>query len=478
MTDSVDFIERDRRPYGEREGFLVKSGLAFLASWVLLTPIAFIGAVIEAPRKLLAPKNKTIGGKKLSYPPVGPPLVEVKPLAEREFDLCMYGATGFTGRLACKYLAKQYGTKIKWAIAGRRKDALEKLKTELVAVDPELKDLVLIQVDSNNDEQLQAMCARSRVVITTVGPFVNYGTPLVRACIATKSNVCDITGEISWVEGLVDNYDAEARKQGSKVLSFCGHDCIPWDLSTYILAKKLKEKGEQLVEIDFTDALKGRPSGGTLETVLESPAGGYKTKNSTFRAWRRSDDGSESPYRLTNASHFRPYVSKTNQWTGFFVMSMVNGKVVERSNVLNGYGRKVVYKEHQAADSLSSVVGRLLGLAAVGPVLALPSVLRSQLLPAPGEGLSEEEMEKGFLQVSGVAVGSKGSKVGSRMYFRYDAGYRETARMLVETGLSIALAPERCIRSAGVLTPGACCPEVLLDRLLATGTELSFMPNL
>src|SRR5437868_2646223 len=143
MSDSVDFIERDKRPYGEREGFLLKSGLTFLASWALLTPIALIGAVFEAPQKLLAPKNKTIGGKKLSYPPVGPALVEVKPLSEREFDLCMYGATGFTGRLACKYLATQYGTKIKWAIAGRRKDALEKLKAELVTMNPELKDLVV-----------------------------------------------------------------------------------------------------------------------------------------------------------------------------------------------------------------------------------------------------------------------------------------------------------------------------------------------
>ena len=477
--DNVDFCARDKRNYGENTGFLLTRTLAFLASWAFAAPVALVNTLINAPKAVSVGKeSKTIGGKKLSFPPVGPALVEVKPLNEREFDLVMYGATGFTGGLACKYLAKQYGKSIKWAIAGRRKDALEKVKQECIKINPDLKDLEIIQVDSSSDEQLQAMCVRSRVVITTVGPFVNYGTPLIRASIATKSNLCDITGEADWVAGLIDNYDDEARKAGSKLVSFCGHDSIPWDLSTYILAKKLKEKGEDLVEIEFIDATVSAPSGGTLESIMEYPIGGYKPKHSKFNPLRRADDGTESPFRLVNKSHLLPVYTSTKEWAGPFVMSMVNGKVVERSNALNGYGQKVVFKEHRAAESYSSVIGRYLELAAAGPILLLPPSLKHKFLPQSGEGPTEEAMENGFLQVTGMATGEKGSKIASRLYFRYDAGYRETARMLVETGLTVALTPEKCHRQSGILTPGSCCAEALFQRLLNTGTEFCFVSNL
>lgn len=479
--DNVDFVERDKRPYGEGPGFLLGASVACLASWAIAAPVAAACGVFNVPRKLLLGNGPATvdGGKQLSFPPISPALVEVLPFKDREFDLVMYGATGFTGKLACKYLARNYGTKVKWAIAGRRMDALENVKAECVKINPDMKDLVCIQVDSADESKLQSMCSRTRVVITTVGPFMRYGTPLVRACIATKSNVCDITGEIDWVAGLIDNYDEEAKKAGSKVVSCCGHDSIPWDITTYVLAKKLKEsKAEELVSIEFVDAIVGKPSGGTLQTTLEYPLNGYKSSKLPFPPLQRADDGSRSQFRLRNQSHFLPYYAGTKQWTGPFIMAMVNSKVVERSNVLVGYGKSVTYMEHRAAESYSSVVGRYLQLAAAGPLLMLPDSLRGMFLPLPGEGPSEKEMEEGFLQVTGIAVGEKGSKVAGRMYCKVDAGYRDTARMLVETGLTLALSPEKCARQSGVLTPAACCGDELFQRLLRSGTEFSFASNL
>jgi len=485
QNGDVDFIARDKRLYGEYENLYVASrGAMALASLTIGVPVAAVSALFSVPQKMLLGKEKkTIGGKKLEFPEVGPLLVEggVKPLAERELDIVMYGATGFTGSLAAKYLAKQYGSSIKWGIAGRRLDALDKVKKECLALNPQIPEdhIKVIQVDAQNDAQLQAMCSRTRVVISTVGPFVNYGTPLVRAAIATGSNVCDITGEVDWVVGIIDRYDELARKAGSKIVSFCGHDSVPWDLTAFMLAKKLKEeKGEEVKSFEMVDAVRGKPSGGTLESVLESPTTPYKPIHGNFSPLRRSDDGTESPFKTRDRSKLLPTKASTNQWGGPFIMSIVNSKVVERSNALNGYGKDVSYMEHRVSNSLSSVIGRYLELIALGPVLMLPSSLRYKFLPAPGEGPSDEDMEKAFLQVTGVATGIQGSRVGSRIYFRQDPGYRDTARMLVETGLSIALSPDRCQRKAGCLTPGSCCAEVLLERLIATGTEFTYLSKI
>jgi short subunit dehydrogenase-like uncharacterized protein len=483
QTD-IDFVQRDQRDFAEEPGFTLVNGLACAASLTIATPIALISGLINLPRKLVSSPSSTgsIGGAKFEYPPIGPVLVEVKPLQEREFDIIVYGATGFTGGLSCEYLARQYGGKLKWAIAGRRMDALEQVKAKCLQLNTDMKpeDLTLIQVDSKSDQKLQEMCNRSRVVVTTVGPFVNYGTPLVRAAIATKSNLCDITGETEWHAGLIDQYDEEAKKAGSKIVSFCGHDSIPWELSTYLCAKKLKEEnGEELASIELVDAVLSAPSGGTLASTLENlPPKVYKPKNLRFNPIHKSDSGEESPYKLRNASKLLPNFTSTKQWAGPFIMSMVNSKVVERSNALNGYGKNVSYKESRAADSFSTVIGRYFQLGAIGPILFLPSMLQSKFLPQPGEGPSTDTMTRGFLQVSAYAVGDKGSKVGTRLYYRSDAGYRDTARMLVETGLSIALSPDNCIRAGGILTPATCCPDTIFKRLLETGCEFCFLTKL
>jgi short subunit dehydrogenase-like uncharacterized protein len=184
--------------------------------------VAVAGGVFSVSKRLATGSATGPGkgiGKKFEYPAIVPPAQAPPALHLREFDLVVFGATGFTGGIAARYLSKQYPSgEVKWAIAGRRKEALDKVKASCLAINPNLQLTVIDGVDSSQDSALQAMTARARCVITTVGPFQLYGTPLVRACIATGTSCCDITGEMDWYGGLVEAYDEAARAAGSKIV--------------------------------------------------------------------------------------------------------------------------------------------------------------------------------------------------------------------------------------------------------------------
>ena len=154
--------------------------------------------------------------------------------SSRNLDLVLYGATGFTGKLACTYLAKNYGKALKWGLGGRRRDALEKVRAEL---GPEFKDLPLLIADSADHPALKAMVVQTKVVISTAGPFTLHGTALVAACAEHGTHYCDITGEADWVRQMILRFDDLARRSGSRIVHFCGHDCVPWDLSVLALSQ-------------------------------------------------------------------------------------------------------------------------------------------------------------------------------------------------------------------------------------------------
>jgi short subunit dehydrogenase-like uncharacterized protein len=407
------------------------------------------------------------------YPPVGPLLVNTPPKFEdREFDVVVYGATGFAGELTVQYLAENYKDKVSWAIAGRRKDALEKIKSKY----PGASHVQCIVADANDDKSLQTMCSRTRVILTTVGPFQLYGTSLVRAAIATSTSYCDITGETDWVAGLVDHYDEKARNAGSAIVSCCGHDSIPWDLSTMMCAERLKRlTGEELATVVMVDECNSAPSGGTLRTVEESiPPMPYRSATHKFSPLLLTPDGKESKYRTKDKSSV--LVGKDSRgFVGPFPMSMVNAQVVRRSNALNGYGTNVQYRESRLGPGFTTVLARYLELFQLLPALLLPDSIKYKLIPAPGSGPSVESMENGFLQVTAMATGVQGSKVTSRIYFNQDAGYKQTALMLCESGLTIALSRDKLKLKSGVLTPGSCQGSVLMDRLIQAGVKWAWL---
>ena len=394
----------------------------------------------------------------------------------------IYGATGFTGRLAIQYVARQYGSKIKWAIAGRSSSKL----TELAQTLGEGYCSVLV-ADSSDPKSLAVMCSKTSVVATAAGPFARYGTPVVDACVKAGIDYCDITGETAWVRDMIADYDDAARKSGSRIVHLCGHDSVPWDLSTFMLAKQLKNKhNETLAKVDFYDDIKSEPSGGTLETAFGIMFGKEsKSKKSAaqkelgYDPLLKTPSGKESTNTLSakNVALYKAPTHASLPHRALFFMAGVNAYTVKRSNAVNGYGAKVVYCEGQAFPSFFAAACNLLGLALFGICLYIPPVrwlMRKFLLPKPGEGPSAESMEKGYLNVLGVAKGSNGTVVKSTMSFKVDPGYKDTARMLVESALALSLEGDKIKSGGGVWTPGCCQKEVLLERLLKTGTAFAF----
>lgn len=322
------------------------------------------------------------------------------------------------------------------------------------------------------------MTSLTKVVLTTAGPFSKYGSDLVKWCAVNGTHYCDITGESDWVREMIDRYDDAARKSGARIVSHCGHDCIPWDLAVLECANKLKTKGESLKEIHFYDEINASASGGTMDTALTILTSRVVYKSSLgYDPLLKTATGEKSSTKLSVQNQaFLGHSAEYQSWVGPFVMAMVMANCVRRSNAINNYGAKITYKEAQVYPSFMAGYVTLLGFFVLGTALYCPPakwLLVTYLLPKPGEGPSEKEMDDGFLRVTGVATGSNGGKARAVFYFPTDPGYRDTARMLVEAGLVLALQGELVRVGGGVWTPAACQGEQLTQRLVNTGSTLT-----
>jgi short subunit dehydrogenase-like uncharacterized protein len=277
-------------------------------------------------------------------------------MVDKQYDIVLYGATGFTGRLAAKYLNKTYGKSISWAIAGRSEAKLRALAAEIGC-----DCCGILVADSGDVASLKALCSAAACIVTCAGPFARYGTSLVEQCVDAGVDYCDITGETAWVRDMIADYDDRARKSGARIVHLCGHDSVPWDLTTLMLSKKLAElnKGEQLASVDFYDHIRSSPSGGTLETamgimfgkekgrpksaaqkslgydpLLKTPSGGA----SASQAVARNVALLQLPKKGAAAA---PASAAARPVRTMFFMAGVNACSVKRSNALNQYGPKV-----------------------------------------------------------------------------------------------------------------------------------------
>lgn len=398
-------------------------------------------------------------------------------MTDREFQLVLYGATGFTGRLGIKYLTKQYGGSIRWAIAGRSESKLQQLAKEC---DPAPSVIV---ASADDVEALRNMAARTAAVAACAGPFARLGSNLVEACVKESTGYCDITGEVHWVRQMIAVHHDAAAASGAHIVHLCGHDSIPWDLTTLMLAKKLREAGEDLAFVDMYTDIRSSPSGGTLETAMgiffgkDGQAKHPAVKALGYDPLLKQNAGAGKSANAVSARNVTAL-----DWTSpprtFFFMAGVNANAVKRSNALNGYGPKVVYREGQVCRNVLAGIIHLLGMALFGFLLIwIPTrwLLRKFVLPQPGEGPSEAYMDSGYLILEGRAKGSKGSKICSKMSFAVDPGYKDTARMVIEAALALSLDRDKISVPGGVYTPAACQGEILLDRLVKTGTTFEYL---
>ncbi len=387
------------------------------------------------------------------------------------YDLIIWGATGFTGKLVAGYVAEHAPAGMVWAIAGRNRDKLEEVKAALGA------DCGVEVGESLDRESLDAIVSRTRVVASTVGPFARYGTPLVEACAQHGTDYCDITGEPQWIRGNIDRLHSRAEASGARIVHCCGFDSIPSDLGVWMLHDHLRrEHGVRLASArGYVAKIKGGLSGGTIASILnllEHASSDKKLRRLVSDPYALNPEGERQGPDRRDQQGVR-YDKSLGRWTAPFLMAAINTRIVRRSNALLGYpyGREFRYRESTLTGGRLQARLVAAGLAAtmIGGSFGPTRWLMRKFLPAPGQGPSAEEREQGRFELRfyGSGEGDSAPEVRGRVIGRSDPGYGETSKMLAESALCLAFdsLPVR----GGILTPASCMGENLLARLRAAG---------
>lgn len=402
----------------------------------------------------------------------------------RRFDVALFGATGFTGRLVAEYLLAHGPRDLRWALVGRSREKLEAVRAELAERAPGAAALPIEVADATDRPALDRVARDSRVICTTVGPYARYGEALVAACAEAGTHYCDLTGEVQFIRRMIDRHHERAKETGARIVHCCGYDSIPSDLGCLMVAEALVERGARPTSVRLlAGESKGGVSGGTvasLMNVLDEAREDPEIRKVLGR-----------PYGLDPDPRFRGpdgadqagvrYDRDLELWTGPFVMAAINTRVVRRSHALRGrpYGEDFGYAEAMSTGRGARGLGRALALAGgLGGFLAAAQVkplraLVERRLPRPGEGPDEASREAGFFvsRLVGHGVRPDGETVTVRGEVRgtKDPGYGETAKMLGESALCLALDEARLPPGGGDLTPATAMGEVLIERLRAAG---------
>lgn len=403
---------------------------------------------------------------------------------DREFEIVLWGATGFTGALVAECLAAVPG--LRWAIAGRDRGKLDAVAARLAVSVPGFDAAALrIQVASIEDPgSLARLATSTRVVLSTVGPYALYGTELVRACAVSGTDYCDLTGEVQWIHRMIAAFDAPARSSGARLVHCCGFDSVPFDMGVWFLQRELAARGMPPASTvrGVVRRMRGSFSGGTLASlmnVMDEAARdpGIRRIGGDANALLPPSDASPRA-RAELGLGFEPGLGL---WTAPFVMAAINTKILRRSNALMGYpwGKAFRYEESMAtgrgiggrlrAYGMAGGLGAFMAAAAAGPTRRL----LTRMLPAPGEGPDREARERGFYAIDFIAPGDAPERPAlvATVSATRDPGYGSTSRMIAECAL--CLARDGTGTPGGSWTPSACMAEALLPRLIS-GAGLSF----
>ncbi|WP_404368026.1 saccharopine dehydrogenase family protein [Sphingomonas sp. MMS24-J45] len=374
----------------------------------------------------------------------------------RDFDIIVFGATGFTGRLVAEYLA-QTGAK-RWAMAGRSQAKLEEVRDLIGAP----ADTPLVTANSDDPASLRTLCQRTQVVLTTVGPYQLYGSDLVAACAETGTAYVDLCGEPAWMRQMIDAHHEAAKASGARIVFSCGFDSIPFDLGVLTLQDAAKDKfGHTVPRVKGrVRKMQGGFSGGTAASLKATLAAA--AKNPTLIGYLTDPfalaPGFKGPHQ---PSGLLPEYDRTIEaWVAPFIMAPINTKNVHRTNFLTGqsYGADFVYDEMMVAPGLGEM-GK-----AAAEAIAKMNPLASDKGPKPGEGPSKEERDAGFYDLLFIGEGPGGERLDCVVTGDKDPGYGSTSKMIAETALCLV---EDVAGDGGIWTPGALMGRVLADRLQA-----------
>ncbi|MFG3344441.1 saccharopine dehydrogenase family protein [Streptomyces sp. NPDC048018] len=381
--------------------------------------------------------------------------------AARPYDVVLFGATGFVGELTAEYLAEHAPSGCRWALAGRSRGKLTALRERLAERWPHCAGLPILVADSTDPEALRELADSTRVVASTVGPYVWYGEELVAACAEAGTDYLDLTGEAEFVDRMYVRHDARARETGARLVHACGFDSVPHDLGVYFTVQQLPE-GVPLRVDGFVRA-GAIFSGGTFASALTAFGRGREILRAAHE--RRLHE----PRLVTRRARAPLGGPRFSRETGTWALPLptLDPQVVARSaRALDRYGPDFRYRHYASVKTLPMALG---GSAAVGSgVLAaqIPSVRRWLMdRYAPGQGPSAERRARSWFSVRFVGEGG-----GRRVFTEVsggDPGYDETAKMLAESALCLAL--DDLPKTSGQVTTAVAMGDALLDRLRAAG---------
>ena len=401
-------------------------------------------------------------------------------------DLIVFGATGFTGKLVVEYLIKNYGSdnqKFTWAIAGRDREKLEELKHSFVGIDPQSVNIKAYVADSFYSKSLDVLTSSCRAIISTVGPYLKYGLPLVESCVKNRTNYCDLTGEVPFIRESIDLFHERALDNKIKIIHSCGFDSIPSDLGVLLLQKDSLEKFNKVCDNVnlYVRSIRGGLSGGTISSMINIKK--YIHANLEKRYILRS------PYSLNPIDKIKNNVRQPvlksvrwdntfNKWTSPFLMSGINTRVVQRTNAIAefSYGENFRYNELSSFDK--GLSGFLKACTMLMTLVFLQFSMKSNLLlwmlkktifPKPGEGPSKSKMQNGFFKLKLIGSINKIQKNSVTVLGDSDPGYSATAKMLTESAICTLLNQNKIPKQYGVLTPASGIGLALIERLKGKG---------
>ena len=377
-----------------------------------------------------------------------------------EYDVVVYGATGFTGKLVVEYMTSQYpaGSGVSWAMAGRSPEKLALVRDEMGAP----ADTPLIVADASNPESVEAMARSAKCVLTTVGPYTLYGEPLVAACAAAGTDYVDLSGEVLWMKDMIEAHSDAAKASGARIVHSCGFDSIPFDLGVQHLQEVAKDRfGAPIARVKGRmRKMQGTFSGGTAASGAATMAAVQKNPalfNDLVNPFALAGGftGPEQPAG-------NKVIEEDGVWLAPFVMAPINTKNIHRSNALLGhpYGADFVYDEMMLGgpgEQGKAVAEAIAGMASGG--------LGGDDAPKPGEGPSKEEREAGFYDYAAVGTTTDGQTLTAVVTGDKDPGYGSTSKIITEA--AVCLIKDCADLPGGIYTPAAAMGAKLRERLVA-----------
>ena len=418
----------------------------------------------------------------------------------RDFDIVLVGATGFVGRLTAGHLSEHAPEGTRIALAGRSRVRLDALAAELGGAAAAWPRIV---IDVSDPAACADLAARTKVLVTTVGPYAIHGGELVKACALAGTHYADLTGEVLFVRDSAEAFHDVAQRTGARIVHSCGFDSIPSDLGVWETARVAADEGAGTLTdtVLFVRSLKGGLSGGTIDSMrrqaiaaresledrraIADPYGLSPERAAEPTKADRADSAPPAPpvsragrvRSVTKRLGSRLPVRRTEDghWTGPFVMATFNTRIVRRSNALLGWQYGRAFRYHEVTDFGSSVSSHLRATGLTAGLLGIVAGLSysptrkvvDRFLPAPGEGPDEQTRVNGRFTLEVVAGTTSGSKYATKVAADADPGYNGTAIMLGQSALCLAL--DDLDSEGGVLTPAVALAAPLIERLRTRG---------